>query len=319
MALLPDSNTNEDNYVTFYRDVNTWLPAMRAICRRHGLNETQLEFAPPGTHVVFRVKPELYIKLYFPPWRQDHVTERPVLHKLSQQPCLPIPVPRIVFEGEIEGWPYIIVAAVEGRPLNQVWHTMSMSDKQRITAQCGELMSALHLTQTEELEEIAVDWPTFVHDQIKKSIDQVIQANLGDEWSRAVVEFLEDLPPLFEPDFQPVLLNADVTDEHILVSRRKGGWEMTGLIDFGDSMLGHPHYEFAAPGCCITRNSPDLQKTMLLAYGYSADQLDTVLSEKLMAYTLIHRFINIPDLLSSSHSNQPENFAELKNELWAFW
>ncbi len=179
-------------------------------------------------------------------------------------------------------------------------------------------MSALHSTRTQGLEAISVDWPAFVKNQIKEAVDQLLQADLGDEWTRPVVGFLENLPPLFEPDFQPVLLNADVTDEHVLVSRREGGWEMTGFIDFGDSMLGHPHYEFAAPGCCITRSSPDLQRAMLLAYGYSMDQLDEALSEKLMGYTLIHIFINIPDLLDLFGPNKPKNFGKLRSELWSF-
>jgi hygromycin-B 7''-O-kinase len=315
MTLLPDINTEED-YRAIYRDVNAWLPAMRAICQRHGLDETQLEFAPPGTHVVFKVKPELYIKLFAPPWRGDFIPERLVLRKLSEQPHLP--VPRIVVEGNIEDWPYIIITAVEGIPLYQVWQAISMSDKQRIAAQCGEFVSALHSIQTEGLEAIAIDWPAFVENQIKECSDQLSSANLDSGWIQSVTEFLDDLPPLFEPDFHPVLLSADVTDEHILVSKCKSGWKMTGFIDFGDSMLGHPHYDFAAPGCCITRSSPDLQRAMLLAYGYSLDQLDRVLSEKLMAYTLIHRFINIPDLLGLFDSKQPRDLEELRRELWAF-
>ena len=295
MVLLPDIITEED-YRAIYRDVSTWLPAMRAICQRHGLGEAQLEFAPPGTHVVFKVEPELYIKLFAPPWREDFIPERLVLHKLSEQSRLP--VPRVVAEGKIEDWPYIIVTAVKGIPLYQVWRTISTSDEQRIAAQCGELMSILHSTQTEGLEAIAIDWSAFVDDRIKERFNQLGQADLGNEWTRSVMEFLENLPPLFEPGFHPVLLNADITVEHVLVSRCKCGWEITGLVDFGDSMLGHPYYDFAAPGCCITRSSPDLQRAMLLAYGYSTDELDKVLSERLMAYTMIHRFINIPDLLS---------------------
>jgi hygromycin-B 7''-O-kinase len=179
-------------------------------------------------------------------------------------------------------------------------------------------MSTLHSAQTEGLEAIAIDWLAFAEDQIKECIDQLSRANLGGEWTRSVMEFLEDLPPLLEPDFHPVLLSADITDEHILVSRCKDRWGMTGFIDFGDSMLGHPYYDFSAPGCCITRSSPELQRAMLLAYGYSMDQLDEVLSKKLMAYILIHRFINIPDLLSLFDSNQPRNLEELRKELWAF-
>ena len=141
---------------------------------------------------------------------------------------------------------------------------------------------------------------------------------MGERWTRSVLEFLDDLPPLFEPGFQSALLSADVTDEHILVSERGGRWELTGFIDFGDAMLGHPHYEFVAPGCCITRGSPELQQAMLLAYGYSEDQLDATLARQLMAYTLIHRFLNLSDLLALFGSQRPTDFDALRKALWSF-
>ena len=130
------------------------------------------------------------------------------------------------------------------------------------------------------------------------------------------LEFIENLPPLFDPNFQPVLLNSDVTDEHVLVSKRGNRWETTGFIDFGDAMLGHPYYDFAAPVCSITRESKELRRAMLLTYGFSDDQLNETLSRQLMAYTLIHRFITIPDLIEIFDS-QPGDFEELRKKLWS--
>ena len=313
--LLPEIKTYED-YRAIYRDADVWLPAMRVICQRHGLDASQLEFAPPGTHVVFRIEGDRYIKLFAPPWRDDFTPEQLVLHKLSEQPDLPIP--RLVTEGEIEGWPYIIVTAVDGVPLNEVWGSMGMPDKERIASRCGELMAWLHAVPTEGLEDIGVDWPAFVERQIRACIDEIAQAGLDERWTRETAEFFAQLPPLFEPGFQPVLLSADVTDEHILVSQRDGKWDMTGYIDFGDAMLGHPHYEFAAPGCCITHGSPRLQRAMMLAYGYPEDQLDADLADRLMAYTLIHRYINVPDLLKMLDLPQTVSLEHIKRVLWSF-
>lgn len=289
---------------------------MQAICQRHGLDANQLEFAPPGTHVVFRAGPDRYIKLFSPLWGEDFVPERLVLRQLSGRADLP--VPQLVAEGEIEDWPYIVVTAVEGVPLYQVWGSMDASSREHIAARCGELMAYLHATPTEGLEAIAVDWPTFVERQVRDCIDRLTRADIGEQWVRSVQEFLDDLPPLFEPGFRPVLLSADVTDEHILVSERRGRWELTGFIDFGDAMLGHPLYEFAAPGCCITRGSPHLQRAMLLAYGYSDDQLDATLAKQLMAYTLVHRFVNIPDILELFGSRRPTDFNAFRKALWSF-
>ena len=315
MLLLPNVRTEED-YRLIYRDADVWLPAMRVICQRHGLDATQLEFAPPGTHVVFQVRPDRYIKLFAPPWRKDFVPEWLVLRRLSEQ--LDLPVPRLVAEGTVEDWPYVIVTAVEGVPLCKVWHSMDLSDREHIAASCGGLMAALHAVPTKGLEAIAVDWPTFVESQIQGCTEHLIRSGLDEGWMRAVLEFLDNLPPLFEPGFRPVLLSADVTDEHILVSQRGGRWELAGFLDFGDAMLGHPHYEFVAPGCCVTRGSPRLQRAMLLAYGYSEDQLDRTLARQLMAYTLLHRFVNVPDLLALFGSQRPASFEDLQQELWSF-
>ncbi len=314
--LLPDIKSVDD-YRPIYRKPDTWLPAMRAICERHGLDKIQLEFAPPGTHVVFKVKPDLYIKLFAPPWREDFATERLALHKLSERTDLPIPIPILVAEGEIENWPYIIITAVEGVPLYEVWKSMSMLDRENIVSRCGEFMASIHLTYTEGLEGIAVDWPTFVENQSQDCINKLQQTEIGKQWIDSVIGFMENLPPLFEPDFQQVLLNSDVTDEHVLVSKRGDRWEATGFIDFGDAMLGHPYYEFAAPVCSITHGSKELRRAMLLAYGFSADQLNETLSRQLMAYTLIHRFITIPDLREIFDSQKPRDFEELRKRLWS--
>ena len=153
--------------------------------------------------------------------------------------------------------------------------------------------------------------------QTQAFVKHLTQSDIDEPLVHSTLEFLEDLPALFEPGFQPVLLNADVTDEHILVSERGGRWELTGFIDFGDAMLGHPFYDFVAPGCCITHGSPRLQRAMLLAYGFSEDQLDATLAAQLMAYTLVHRFANIPHLVKLLDSQQPTSLQDLKRGLWS--
>ena len=313
--LLPSIQTLAD-YKSVYRDVNIWLPALRAICERHGLDKLQLELAPPGTHVVFRAGPKLYIKLFAPLWPGDFATERLVLGALSRQ--TDVPIPSLEAEGEIEGWPYIVVTAVEGIPLREVWPSIGASDRAQIAAQCGGLLRLLHEASTKGLEEIAVDWPSFVQTQILECRDQIAGSGLDKHWSDAVAEFTSTLPPLYEPGFRPVLLSADVTDEHILVGERGGRWKLTGFVDFGDAMLGHPWYDFAAPGALITRSSPSLQRAMLFAYGYSPNQLNATLADQLMAYTLIHRFFNISELLEQFGTQPPTDFEGLKKELWSF-
>ena len=313
-SLLPPVETEEE-YRPVCRRPDVWLPAMRVICQRHGLDAARLELAPPGTHVVFGVG-ERYIKLFAPPWREDALPERLSLAKLSGRPDLP--VPQLVAEGEIEGWPYVVLTTVAGVPLSQVWDEIEPPGLVRIAARCGELMGALHATPVDGLEPLAVDWPAFIEEQTRDCAAYYARSGLSERWKRSITAFLDDLPPLFEPGFRPVLLNADITDEHILVRRRGGQWQVTGLIDFGDARLGHPCYDFVAVGCSVTWGSPDALRAMLLAYGYPETRLDATLSRRLMAYTLLHDFIRIPDLLDWFDFERPASFRELARALWSF-
>lgn len=57
---------------------------------------------------------------------------------------------------------------------------------------------------------------------------------------------------------------------------------------------------------------------MMLAYGYPEDQLDADLADRLMAYTLIHRYINVPDLLKMLDLPQTVSLEHIKRVLWSF-
>jgi hygromycin-B 7''-O-kinase len=300
-------------YRRVYRDEEAWLPAMRAICLEQGLDPAALIFAPPGTHVVFRAVGELYIKLFAPLWGSDHVAERAVLAALCDVPGQA--VPKLVGEGEIEGWPYIVITAVPGVPVCEVWETFSTEQRLSVTHQCGAFIAWLHATPLTGLDAIAVDWPTFVAQQSAACIEHVVSAGLGRGWVasvRAMLDRVASSPEIVAPR---VLLSADVTDEHVMVEQRNGEWCFAGYIDFGDAMLGHPLYEFAAPTCSLVRGAPALARALLRGYGYPDAALGPDLAERLTAYTLLHRYITLTDLLRLC-PGPPRTLAGLQRGLW---
>lgn len=312
--ILPKIENIED-YRLIYRNAEKWFPAMREICKRHGLCESQLELAPPGAHVVFKANNK-YIKLFAPFWHNDSLSERLALSKLARYSELPIS--HKIVDGEIEGWQYIIMEAVEGIPLNKVREQLDLSDMERIVSACGEFMAELHSVDTEGLDEIAVNWHGFVKNQIQNCIKNVVDNGLDKNWVQSLYEFAERSSYFFEMNSKPVLLNADITDEHVMVRKINGKWDFSGIIDFGDAMLGHRLYEFAAPGCKITYCSNKLRIAMLKSYGFSEEQLDEKLSEQLMAYTIIHRYIKISELLELFKLSHLIDIKDLTKRLWSF-
>ncbi|MDH3591837.1 MAG: hypothetical protein OER88_08165, partial [Planctomycetota bacterium] len=77
MTLLPRIDSFED-YKPLYTQSEPWLPAVRAICERHGLDAGDLRRAGFGTHVVFFTGDRV-IKLFCRLWPEDFVCERAVL------------------------------------------------------------------------------------------------------------------------------------------------------------------------------------------------------------------------------------------------
>jgi hygromycin-B 7''-O-kinase len=92
---------------------------------------------------------------------------------------------------------------------------------------------------------------------------------------------------------------------------------MVGYLDFGDAMLGHPDYEMVAPGLEIAAGNPKILRSLLLAAGYPHQCLDQSLSRRLMAYTLIHRYIDLTTILALVPQGQTgANLDELAGLVW---
>lgn len=311
-TLLP-AVADLDAYRRMYRDEATWVPAMRAVCSQQGLDPSELSIAAPGTHVVFRVGGDRYIKLFAPLWGSDYASERAVLAALPDGPDRL--VPRLVAAGEIEGWPYIVITAVHGTPLCEVSATLSVAQRLPIARQCGALMAWLHTTPLAGLGAIAVDWPAFVAQQTEACVQHVADAGLGQGWVTSVRAMLGRTVSTSRARERGVLLSADVTDEHVMVEQRGGEWRVAGYIDFGDAMLGDRLYEFAAPACSIARGVPALARALLLGYGFADTALGPDLAERLTAYTLLHQYITVTDLLDL-FPDPPRTLAELVWRLW---
>ena len=279
-TILPHITSRQD-YARVYTDAATWLPAVRAICGRHGLDASGLQRQTFGTHVVYRTGARI-VKLFCPFWEDDFPAEQASLRHLHG-----LPAPELVAEGDIESWPYLVLTVVPGAPALDVWDSLDTKQKTGLVAQLGEIMRQIH--DHPPVPELATDWNALLAERIAQS--DAHHAEAGDPW-RAWVR--ERLTGFSEPPFEPVLLNADLTEDHLLLSEQNGTWRITGLIDFGDATMGHPHYEFIAPLSFYTFGQPALSRTLVEAYGL---RLTADLAERLTTYGLLHKYARLVDFL----------------------
>lgn len=312
--MLPSISTL-DEYRPIYRDEAVWLPAMRAICLRHSLDPASLSFAPPGSNVVFWAGQDLVIKLFAPTWHADAAKEARWLDALTGQTGLN--TPGVFARGNIEGWPYLILTRVQGKPLDEIWDDLSFKGQLRIAASLGACLAALHSVAVPVLEESRAEWEAYRQSQLEGCPAAQAHLGLDQAWVEQVARWITLLPPFSPRQPDLVLVNGDLNPEHLLCEQDDAGWRVTGFIDFADSIAAHPFYDLVRPGF-ILKASPLQRRAMLQAYGFSSADLTPALTRELFAYVLIHRFASIPETLTELGDAAPNNLAELIELLWGF-
>jgi hygromycin-B 7''-O-kinase len=288
-VLLPNIASLEA-YRRVYRDPRTWLPAVRELGLRHRLPGTPRR-ETLGTHVVFGFE-DLILKLYYPLWPQDYGAERAALGHLQG-----LPTPGIVAEGELEGWPYLVLTRLEGVPAATVWSTLPPQSKREVVWQLGVLIARLHE------QPVPRDWPdkwgAFIRKRLERAAEHHGQAEPWCSWIR------EQLAGFCEPPFAPVLLHGDLTDDHLLLVEQEGDWTIGGVIDFGDARIGHPYYDLVAPLACYTYGRPELSLELVQAYGLEPSR---PVLDALTRYCLLHEFGKLGDFLARVPVDSPQAF-----------
>ena len=85
------------------------------------------------------------------------------------------------------------------------------------------------------------------------------------------------------------LLNADLTEDHLLLTRMGEQWQISALIDWADAEVGEPVYEWVALWYSLCRRDASFFRAILRAYDPDLP-LDASFRRQMLAYTLFHRF-----------------------------
>jgi hygromycin-B 7''-O-kinase len=240
-----------------------------------------------GSVPVFAVGDEHVVKLFPRAQSSYFETEKATLAHLDGR--LPIPTPRIVAAGERGSWSYIVMSRLPGSSLAEAWGAIDRPGRLRLMGEVGQGLAELHASAAEGFAPQAVDWPRFMDEQRSGCRDRQIAQGLGAPWVDGIDEFLARWTPGGES--ARALLHTEVKREHLLVERRDGVWHVSGLVDFEDAMVGASEYEWVAGGIFLAGGEPGLLRALLDAYGAGVDD---ELPLRLMAYTLLRRYSNLP-------------------------
>ena len=138
-----------------------------------------------------------------------------------------------------------VYAKVPGRELSpEEWQALSPERRQELARQLGDFLARLHALPLDRARSCGVE--SFDHASLAAGLRErlamdeadMLPAGLRVDIDAALFTFLvRDAH-----DIQPVLLNADISPEHVLVDGSASC--ITGLIDWGDVHIGDPAREF---------------------------------------------------------------------------
>ena len=289
----------------------------RVIIDKHQLPEASLVLFSEGTNIVFSYGEKKVIKI-FPPCHQDQFeSERLVLKHVRGK--LSIETPVLEHEGQILGWPYLIISKLEGSILETLWENMAHHNKIIIMRELGALIREVHALPIDGLEAIDCHWPQFLKKQIANCPHQHHANGLPETLLKQLPSYLAAIGEILPPIKKPVLLTGEYTPMNFLVKQVNGIWHISGLIDFGDAMLGLPQYDLLGPGAFLIQGDKQLLSEFLLSYGYLPSEMTDRLSNQLMLLMLLHQYSNLNVQIRILNWNEKvSTLKELANLVWGF-
>lgn len=294
-----------------------WRQAAAIICDRHHLPYTSLRRSRQGENIIFFVDERLVIKI-FAPFRQSYLREKAALEFAGGK--LGIETPAILCAGELEGWSYLVVTRLSGLPAREAWSDIELHERIGIVSRLGVALKSLH-DHAAPLSQPALnrDWHGFIERQANTSVERQRACGANPEWLESLPGYIAARLELLPAGYEPALLHGDVHPGNLLLAQENGHWRITGLFDFGDSFCGFHEYDFVAPGVLMAQGSRELQRAMLLAYGYKESQLDMNLRARLMLLTVLYE---CSDLRKYALRLMPEavtfTLDELEAAIWTF-
>ncbi len=316
-----------DGYRRLFFDADHWAPYVRWVaCKHADVDDPTIRTGLAGTYPTFIIDDRLVVKFYGQLFKGEPTHAAELAVGLSRPEDRGIPAPRMVGHGTLYGasggwpWPYVLFEFVEGVSIGEAHERVSGRDRARIARDVGRMARALHDAPVPEGGPFTPTWDAyeaFLGAQRTRCVES------HREWDDLPAHLVEQIDDFLAPTAElidrarpPHLIHADMTADHLLGVAEAGGWRTTGLIDFGDAMVGDHLYELVALHLDMFRCDRALLAEYLDAYGADA-RFRRALPRRAMSTTLLHQF----DVCTVLPDRVPEwddiaDLAQLADAIW---
>jgi hygromycin-B 7''-O-kinase len=313
IAPLP-ALSDYESFQTWRADTSRCLPVALDIAHGHGLKTAAPHIFTTGTNLVVGLGDEVILKIFPPIHRDQFVSERASLTQLQGR--LSIPIPDLLFEGEYDGWPYLVITRLHGTVGSEIWPSLPEDQKERVLGQIGATIAEVQRAPLGALSRIEPGWQQFISRQIDGCRARHTRLGLPQKFLAGFDDILRDAAALIPLD-RPVILIGEYIPENFLLSRDGNGWRLSGLFDFGDVMTGLGEYDLLGPSAFMTAGMTRRVRSLFEGFGYSDADINPALQRRLMALMLLHRVSDpIRHIRIEGWQEKAGNLVELQELLW---
>ena len=130
-----------------------------------------------------------------------------------------------VYSDRIE-WQFLVLEFSPGEPIRTLHARLVPAEKLLIANQVGQVLQMVHQTAVHPREPFT-PWPEFLHQRFSECLHEIGQTKLLPDALLLEIElFLTQMVPELERE-PAVLVNADLTDDHVLLIQEDGGWRLS--------------------------------------------------------------------------------------------
>ena len=316
------------NYRRLFMDALFWQPYVAAVMEKVRLPCNTVRGGIPGTCPTFIVD-DAYVIKFFGRLFDGEKSYRVELHAnqlLRYQKDFPLPA--LIAQGKLfkdDGqwsWPYLIFEYLDGISIGEAWENLLHEEKQAVSREMGIRVSALHAISIEENTYFIPTWKNYWR-FLKTQRSNLLTKKNKSGWLpshlwKQLDDFLLPVDRLIDPQKKPHLIHADLTQDHLLGTLKNSKWITSGLIDFGDAMVGDLYYELIALHLDMFQGERELLSLFLDSYGFD-EKAKSHFSRQAMSMTFLHKFGEeiIADLFSKKPSLiKLKTLEELAEEIW---
>lgn len=272
-----------------YVNLDLWEPLIEEVLKQESIRYNEISLTKhPGTHAVFQIDDRYILKIYTPLSPDDFRVESSIYKSLDTSEGGGY-FPQMVACGEIQTpdrWKYLIVTVIDGSPYRDVEYLMNAKEKEEMASTLAENLKKYHATNWNR-EEIP-EWPIDAYNHLTRLNEKLQRCDIiNNAIISEIISFLKGFNPSINLAY--TVVHADMTEDHVFLTKKDSLWMLTGMIDVADSKCSSVLLEFPAIWFELFKGDVGLMRVFLKTYDATIP-FNEQTRLTLTYYTLIHQF-----------------------------